>query len=80
MFTDFNMVISKKTVKIPTLGGAIAAFVTVDGHSEYVHGILVHSVANSVEHIKTVHQQYVMVIAYRHLPLMGVSSSKVSTE
>ena len=58
MFTDFNMVISKKTVKIPTLGGAIAAFVTVDGHSEYVHGILVHSVANSVEHIKTVHQQY----------------------
>ena len=59
MFTDFNMIVAKKTVKIPTLGGAIAAFLTVDGYSEYVHGILVHSVANSVEHIKTVHQLYV---------------------
>ena len=58
MFTDFNMVVSKRTVKIPTLGGAIAAFLTVDGHSEYVHGLLVHSVANSVEYIRTVHQQY----------------------
>ena len=58
MFTDFNMVVSKRTVKIPTLGGAIAGFVTVDCHSDYVHGNLVASVADSVEQIKHVHQQY----------------------
>jgi hypothetical protein len=58
MFTDFNMVVSKRTVKIPTLGGAIAGFVTVDCHSDYVHGNLVPSVADSVEQIKHVHQQY----------------------
>jgi hypothetical protein len=54
MFTDFNMVVSKRTVKIPTLGGAIAGFVTVDCHSDYVHGNLVPSVADSVEQIKQV--------------------------
>ena len=58
MFTDFNMVVSKRTVKIPTLGGAIAGFVTVDCHSDYVHGNLVPSVADSVDQIKHVHQQY----------------------
>ena len=58
MFTDFNMVVSKRTVKIPTLGGAIAGFVTVDCHSDYVHGNLVPSVTDSVDQIKHVHQQY----------------------
>ena len=58
MFTDFNMVISKRTVKIPTLGGAIAGFVTVDCFSDYIHGNLVSSVADSVDQIKHVHQQY----------------------
>ena len=52
------MVVSKRTVKIPALGGAIAGFVTVDCHSDYVHGTLVPSVADSVEQIKHVHQQY----------------------
>ena len=58
MFTDFNMVMSKRIVKIPSLGGAIAGFVTVDCYSDYVHGNLVPSVADSVDQIKHEHQQY----------------------
>jgi len=57
MFSDFNMIVSKKTVKIPTLGGAVAAYVTVDCYSNYMHGTLVKSVANSIDHVQnTVHE------------------------
>ncbi len=58
IFTDFNMVVSKRTMKIPSLGGAIAGFVNVDCYSDYVHENLVPSVADSVDEIKHVHQQY----------------------
>ena len=39
MFTDFNMVAqnNNKTVKIPTLGGAIAAYLTVNCYSGMDH-------------------------------------------
>ena len=58
MFTDFNMFVSKRTVKIPTLGGAIVGFVTENCYSDYVHGgNLVQSVADSVDQIRHVHQQ-----------------------
>jgi len=60
MFTDFNMVApnNNKTVKIPTLGGAIAAYLTVDCYSGYIHGSLVKSVANSVDRVRETVQEY----------------------
>ena len=45
-------------MKIPTLGGAIAAYTSVDCYSDYMHGYLVKTVANAVEHVQTTHQQY----------------------
>lgn len=44
--------------KMPTHGGAIAAFVTVDCYSGFVHGRLVQSTGNCVEHVEYVNAKY----------------------
>jgi hypothetical protein len=53
MFTDFNTVDNKgKSVKLPTLGGAVAAYTSVDCYSGFLHGQLVASVSNAIERVK----------------------------
>ena len=64
LFAEFNEEIfdsetgSKKTVKLPTYGGAIAAYVTIDAFSLMPHGRCVKTVAETVDLIKETVDQY----------------------
>jgi hypothetical protein len=54
---EFNEVVydqslQKKTIKIPSLGGAVAAYICVDAYSGYPIGWLVESVANAVNQVR----------------------------
>lgn len=44
--------------KLATHGGAIAAFVTVDSYSGFVHGRLVQSLSNCVTHVEYINAKY----------------------
>jgi hypothetical protein len=61
---DFNEKMYEKettiarTQKLPTLGGAIAAFISVDVYSGYVHGHLVMNLANQIDHVRWTVETY----------------------
>ena len=42
----------KKTIKLATIGGAVAAYICVDAYSGYPHGWLVENMANTVTQVK----------------------------
>ena len=48
----------RKLGKLPSHGGAIAAFVSIDAYSGYVHGRLVNNLRDSVDHVKFVREKY----------------------
>jgi hypothetical protein len=55
---DKNLTIRRYRKKLPTHGGAIAANVSYDVYSGYVHGRLLKSTAKSVESVRTVVDVY----------------------
>ena len=61
---EFNMKVLdaesqlKKTAKIPTFGNAIAAYVSVDVFTGYVHGHLVMSLADPLKDVKVTVEEY----------------------
>lgn len=60
---EFNMSrksTEKKSKKLPTFGGAIAAAVCVDVDSGKIFGTLLQTTANSVDYVREFHQQFKM--------------------
>jgi hypothetical protein len=61
---DFNEKMYEKeatiarTQKLPTLGGAIAAIISVDVYSGYVHGHLAKNLANQIDHVRRTVETY----------------------
>jgi hypothetical protein len=50
----------KRLGKLPSHGGAVAAFVSVDAYTGAVHGRLVANLKAPVQHVRWVHQQYAL--------------------
>ena len=55
---DSTILKKKRTKKLPTHGGAVAAFLVVDGYSQYLIGTLVKSTANAAELVKETIAEY----------------------
>lgn len=56
--TDTFSSARKKVGKLPTHGGAVAAFVAIDAYSSYVHGQLVRNLQDAVEQVKSIVDMY----------------------